>query len=128
MCVWKNVFISVNKYTYIYILYIYEIIYSSHVGGIFFIIYPYVYIYNMGAMYGWSVTQHAVMIWFSLFRMLYHFRFRFYTILNCTRWFFYYLWSCFYVFLRKKIQLLIWDRSCLLNTVIIIKCKKLKNV
>lgn len=83
----KNVFISVNKYTYIYILYIWNYIFFR-CGRIFLWYIPmYIYIYNMGATSGWSVTHHAVTIWFSLFRMLYHFRFRFYTILNCTRWF-----------------------------------------
>lgn len=40
----KNVFISVNKYTYIYILYIWNYIFFR-CGRIFFMIYPYVYIY-----------------------------------------------------------------------------------
>lgn len=123
----KNVFISVNKYTYIYILYIWNYIFFR-CGRIFFMIYPYVYIYITWELRLADLSHTMLLRYGSLCFVC-----CIISVLDFIQYYivqddFYYLWSCFYVFLRKKIQLLIWNCSCLLNTVIIIKCKKLKNV
>lgn len=72
ICVWKYVFISVNKYTYIYILYIWKYIFFRCGRNFFFIIFP-VYIYISWEL---RLIYHTLAVTrFSLFPMLYHFRF-----------------------------------------------------